>query len=137
MRCHECGDIVCAEHSRVVGTEPHCLSCADQLHEHYEQTFELLRMASMRNEGCPECHGSVIDDSDPFGDRDVEETYACTLCGLSATKRRTPSESLRTAQGLRYTGAAAMPDAEYLVVEGSIPAKRKPVVAELEERISA
>jgi len=135
--CHECNDIICGEHSRVVGTDTYCLSCADQLAEHYEQMFGLLRMAAVRETPCPECGGQITDDSDPFGDRDVEERYACTDCGLSATKRRRPSEALRTAQALRYAGGPALPEADYIVTEGTMPLKKKPAAVAMEERISA
>lgn len=127
--CTECGDVVCAEHLRVVSGESYCPGCGDQQYEHYQQMFDLLRSLVLKGEDCPDCGGALEDDSDPFGDRDVEERYACYSCGLSATKRRMPSEALRLAQSLRYSGGGpALPEPDYIVVEGSRPA-RKPAVA--------
>ena len=126
--CTECGDVICGEHSKVVNGESYCPSCGDALYEHYEQMFNLLRMTYERNLACPECGGAIEDDSDPLGDREVEERYACYGCGLSATKRRQPSEALRTAQALRYAGGPALPEADYVVTEGA-KTRRKPAAA--------
>ena len=133
-RCHECGDPVCGEHSKIVSGEAYCPSCGDALAEHYAQMFELLRTAAARSLACPECAGDIIDDSDPFGDRDIGERYACSDCGLSVTKRRQPSEALRLSQSLRHSGGPALPEADYVMVEGSKPARKPAVVATANER---
>ena len=137
--CHECGDVMCAEHSKTLGGETYCLSCHDQQYEHWQQFYELMQDAHIKQLPCPCCGSVVEDDSDPFGDPDVERTYCCVTCGSSATMKRTANEALRTAQALRYTGAASMPEPDYIVVEGTAPVKqRKPAVAATEDqRISA
>lgn len=123
--CTECGDVVCADHLKVVSGEAYCPTCGDQQYEHYQQFFELMEEAHRRSLPCPVCAGTVEDDSDPFGDPDVERRYCCYGCGSSATMKRTPNEALRTAQALRYTGAASLPEPDYIVTEGA-QARRKP-----------
>lgn len=137
--CHECGDVICNEHSATVGEDTYCLTCADQMKEHFEQYFELLETAHRKSLPCPEC-GSIVEDmSDPFGDPEVETVYGCPDCGATATKRRQPSEALRVAQALRYCGGPALPPAEYVIVEGTAPVKQRklPVMEVNDERISA